>query len=171
MPMEQIHMLIFRLDQQAFAFSIDSIYQVIDMVTLLPLPKADPLVEGVLNFHGRMVPIIDMHRLLYNTACPFGLHTPILLVKIGDQMTGLIVDEVLDVNSVAANQIAKPADFLPTGIRSIPILRGLTTAAKKTVLLLELDHIFDIGQGQALSQMAAALQEFYNQAPKERNKG
>jgi purine-binding chemotaxis protein CheW len=162
--MEQIHILIFRLDQQAYAFSIDAISQIIDMVAILPLPKAEPTFEGVINLHGRMVPIINLHRLLYDTPCPFGLHTPILLVNIENQMIGLIVDEVLDVNTLPANQIAKPADFLPTGIRSIPILKGLTTAAKETVILLDLDHILDVDQTKSLVKMITVLQNFYKQA-------
>ena len=135
------------------------------MVAILPLPKSDPYFEGVINLHGRMVPIINLHRLLYDTPFSCGLHTPILLVKIENQMTGLIVDEVLDVTTKPANQIAKPADFLPAGIRSIPILKGLTTAAKETVIMLDLDHLFDVDQGKALSQMVALLQNFYQQAP------
>lgn len=161
--MEQTHLLIFRLDQQAFAFSIDSVFQIIDMVAILPLPKTDPLIEGVINLHGRIVPIINLHRLLYGTRCPFELHTPILLVKIENQMTGLIVDEVLNVNSILANQIAKPADFLPAGIQSIPILKGLTTVAKEIVILLELDHLLDVDQAKALSQMIAIYRNFYKQ--------
>jgi purine-binding chemotaxis protein CheW len=161
--MEQIHILTFRLDQQAFAFPIDSVFQIIDMVAILPLPQAESLLEGVINLHGRMVPIINLHRLVYDTPCPVGLHTPILLVKIEDQTTGLIVDEVLDVNSIPANQIAKPADFLPTGIRSIPILKGLTTAAKETVIVLELDHLLDVDQAKTLRHMLSLLQNFYKQ--------
>jgi purine-binding chemotaxis protein CheW len=161
--MEQNHILIFRLDHQAFAFSIDSVFQIIDMVAILPLPKAEPTFEGVINLHGRMVPVINLHRLMVDTPHAFGLHTPILLVNIENQMTGLIVDEVLDVISLPANQIAKPADFLPTGIRSIPILKGLTTAAKETVIVLDLDHILDGDQAKALSQMITLLQNFYKQ--------
>jgi purine-binding chemotaxis protein CheW len=162
--MEQNHILIFRLDQQVFAFSIDSVFQIIDMVAIMPLPKAEPTFEGVINLHGRMVPIINLHRLIYDKPCPFGLHTPILLVKIENQMIGLIVDEVLDVNSIPSNRIAKPADFLPAGIRSIPILKGLTTAGKETVILLDLDHILEVEQAKALSQMVTILQNFCKQS-------
>ncbi len=159
--MDQVHILIFRLDQQAFAFSIDAVTQIIDMVAILPLPKADPTFEGVINLHGRMLPVINLRRILYDTPCPCGLHTPILLVKIDGQMTGLIVDEVLDVAGLPSKQIATPADFLPPGIRSIPILKGLASAAKETVILLEPDHLLDRDQGKALSEMIELLQNFY----------
>ncbi len=165
--MEQIHLVIFRLEQQTFAFSIESIQQIIDMVTILPLPKADPLIEGVINYHGKMVPIIDLRRLFTEQIISlFRLHTPILLVTIEKQTIGLVVDEVLDINGISADQIADVNDFLPTGVPSIPSLRGLVSVAGETVMLLDLNHVLDPDQGKALSQIAAAVQEWTaNNAP------
>ncbi len=157
--MEQMHLVVFRLAQQTFAFSIESVNQIIDMVAIMPLPKADPLIEGAINYHGKMIPTIDMRRLFLNQRHPCGLHTPILLVTIEKQMIGLIVDEVCDVNSVPTGQITKTADFLPNRVPSIPSLRGLTSVAGETVMLLDLNHIFDAGLGQALSQIAEAVRE------------
>jgi purine-binding chemotaxis protein CheW len=162
--MEQVHLLTFRLDQQAYAFSIDEVFQIIDMVAILPIPKAEPFFEGVINLHGRMIPVINLHRFMADSSGAIGLHTPILLVRLEDQITGLIVDEVLDVHSMPANQVERPADFLPAGIRSIPILKGLTTAGKKTVIVLDLNHLLDVDQARALGQMTTLLQNFYKPA-------
>jgi purine-binding chemotaxis protein CheW len=159
--LEQIHLVIFRLAKQAFALPIEAVYQIVEMVSIRPVPRVNPIVEGVINVHGRMVPVIDLHRLLYSSSTPRGLHTPIILTHIKNQMTGLIVDEVLNVSSVFQNEIARPSDFLPIDVESIPIIRGLTNAAQETVILLELNHLFEFGQSQSLSQVSETLSEFH----------
>jgi purine-binding chemotaxis protein CheW len=158
--MEQIHLVIFRLAKQAFALPIEMVYQIIEMVSIRPVPKINPIVEGVISVHGRVVPVIDLHRLLYNSSTPRGLHTPIILTHIKNQMTGLIVDEVLNVSSVFQNEVAKPSDFLPMDVESIPIIRGLTNVSQETIILLELNYLFEFGQSQALSQVSETLNEF-----------
>lgn len=157
--MQQIHLIIFRLEKQAFALPIEAVYQIVEMVSIRPVPRVNPVVEGVINVHGRMVPVIDLRRLLYNSPTPRELHTPIILTYIKNQMTGLIVDEVLNVSSVFQNEISKPSDFLPIDVESIPILRGLAHTSQETVILLELDYLFKFGQGQALSQVSETLNE------------
>lgn len=162
--MEQVHILTFRLDQQTYAFPIAEVFQIIDMVAILPIPQAEPFFEGVINLHGRMVPVINLHRFMSEASEPIGLHTPILLVKLDEQITGLIVDEVLDVHSIPTNQVARPVDFLPAGIRSTPILKGLTTLDHKAIIVLDLNHLFDMDQAKSLSQIASLYQSFYKQA-------
>ena len=162
--MELIHLVIFRLGKQAYAFSIEAVSQIIDMVTILPLPKADPLIEGVINVHGRLLPVIDLHRLFHSAARTFKLHTPILLVTIENRLIGLIVDEVLDIYSVTPDQVADTTDFLPNGSQPVPILLGVTTVAKETVMLLDLNCVLDSEQRWALHQIGE-LQEFSQPEP------
>jgi chemotaxis signal transduction protein len=61
-------------------------------------------------------------------------------------MTGLIVSEVLNVNAVPTEQIAKPYDFFPAVLDSVPILQGIVKTGEGTAMLLDLDHLFDAGQ-------------------------
>jgi chemotaxis signal transduction protein len=62
--MEPIHIVIFRLFQQILALPIEPIFEIVEMVTILPLPKPEAPIEGVINVHGKMVPVVDLHRLL-----------------------------------------------------------------------------------------------------------
>lgn len=162
--MDQIHLVIFRLEKQAYAFSIDSISQMIDMVTIMPLPKSDPMIEGVINVHGRLIPVIDLHRLFLGGSHSLNLHTPILLVTIENKTIGLIVDELLDVYSLMPDQIAETTDILPNGSQAAPILRGVTMVANEMVMLLDLDCVLDSGQRRALHQIVASVQEHFSQA-------
>jgi purine-binding chemotaxis protein CheW len=156
---EMIQLVTLRLYRQILAIPIESLFQIIEMVTILPLPKAEPPVEGVINVRGKMTPVLDLRRLLRLPVMPYGLHTPILLVSLQNQMTGLIVDEVINVHAVPAQQIAKPSDFLPAHLGELPALKGIAQIAEGAAMLLDLDHLLDPGQELALSHAFEALEK------------
>jgi purine-binding chemotaxis protein CheW len=155
---DELHLVIFRLSQQNFALPISSIFQIIEMVTIIPVPKADPLIEGVINVRGKMVPVVNMRHLMNFKVLPFTQHTPIILVNLDGQMSGLVVDDVINVSNIHTSQISKPTDFLPDGLGSIPILQGMTNTPQGIVMLLDTQHLFDPGQGEALRQAVKALE-------------
>lgn len=51
------------------------------MVTLLRIPTASPLLEGMLNLSGRLVPVLRLDLLLNLPEIPVGLYTPLILLK------------------------------------------------------------------------------------------
>jgi len=164
-PADQRNLMAFRLDQQTYALPIEPIVQIIEMVTITPIPQVSNTVEGVINVRGAPVPVVNLRRHLGLLEASLQLHTPIVLVQLGEQMVGLIVDEVLDVLSLPGDQIAHPADILPEGLGEAPILQGLAHIPDDTVLLLDPDHLFLPDQAQALAQAVETLPEVVVPAP------
>jgi chemotaxis signal transduction protein len=149
----------FRLGQQAYALPIEPMVQIVEMVTITSIPQLSAVVEGVINVHGEAVAVVKLRRHLGLPDAPLQLNTPLLLVRIDGRTVGLIVDEVIDVFSLAAEQIARFADILPEELESAPILRGLTYVAGDAVLVLDPDNLFRPDQLNALAQAADLLQE------------
>lgn len=156
---ELVHIVTFRLGQQIFAFPIDSIIQIIEMVAITPVPRADPLVEGVINLRGQMVPIIDLRKYLNFEAPSYGLHTPIILVMLKALAVGLIVDEVIDVSDVPVSRISTPSTFLPNGLSDAPILEGIARIEQGSAMLLNLERLLEPGQRVNLNEVASVLKD------------
>jgi chemotaxis signal transduction protein len=150
-------LLKFRLGRQSYALPVEPIKQIIPMVTITPIPQVSTVVEGIINVHGTAVPVVNLARHLGLPAVDLRLYTPILLVQAGECTIGLIVDEVTDVSSLPIDQIVHPADILPEGLGEVPVLRGVAYGGDGMVSLLDLDHLFEPDQVQALAQAAAAL--------------
>ena len=157
-PDQQI-LVTFQLDRQTYALPIAHIAQIVEMVTITPVPQAGPAVEGVIHVRGAAVPVVNLRRHFGLPESPLQLHTPIILVETGRWTVGLIVDEVLDVLQLPVAQIARPADVLPADLEATPILQGLARTPGGTLLLLDLEHLFRPDQAQALAQVIAALRE------------
>lgn len=141
-PVTRRNLVTFRLGQQTCALPIEPIVQIIPMVTITPIPQANQAVEGVINVRGKTVPVINLRHHLGIQRAALQLHTPILLVQNGQGIMGLIVDEVIEVLSLPVDEVADFADFLPRGLREVPILQGLAHIQNNAVLLLNLDHLF-----------------------------
>jgi purine-binding chemotaxis protein CheW len=151
-PAEQRTLVAFRLDQQTYALHIEPIMQIIEMVTIMPIPQISNAVEGIINVRGAPVPVVNLRRYLGLPEATLQLHTPIILAQVGELMVGLIVDEVLDVLSLPGGQIARPAEILPEGLGEAPILQGLAHTPDGMLLLLDLEHLFLPHQAQVLAQ-------------------
>ncbi len=153
----RVSMVTFRLDQRVFALPVEPIRQIIEMVTITPIPQVNGAVEGVINFHGALVPVINLCAYLSLPKKALHLYTPIILVSIFDRLTGLIVDEVLDVLDQPDSQVIHPKDILPEGLGEAPVLRGMVQAQDRMVMLLDLDQLFHPQQARLWMEAARAL--------------
>lgn len=103
-----VQLLTFKLDEQEYALSIDHVVQVARMVALTCPPKAPECVAGVVNLHGRIVPVVDMRRLCGLATKPYDLTTQLLIVRANDRLLALMVDAVQAVLTLPARSLALP---------------------------------------------------------------
>lgn len=153
------NLVIFRLNRIHYAIAIESIQQIIEMVTITPVLKTEAWMEGVINYHGASIPVVNLRRHFGMEVVPYRWHTPIILVNISDHSVGLIVDDVLDVAVISQEQIVGPHSILPPGVPETPLLKGIIQTEKNITLLLDPAHLFDQVQVRALSAAAEALGE------------
>ena len=55
-------LLAFYLDGQCFALSLAAVERIVRMVSVTPLPAAPEIVTGVINVHGRIIPVVDIRN-------------------------------------------------------------------------------------------------------------
>lgn len=127
------------------------------MVTITPIPQLGSVVEGVINVHGVAVPVINLRRHFGLPDVAWGLRTPIILVQIGEQTFGLIVDEVIDVLDMSADHVSRVADILPDVMSEEPIIRGVVHIEGETVLLLDVEYLLSPAHMHVLLQAMTVL--------------
>ena len=154
---DQQSLVTFRLGRQTYALPIEPLAQIIEMVTITPIPHLNSSVEGMINVRGTAVPVINLGRHFGLQNTPRLLRTPIILIRVEEGMVGLIVDEVLDVLRLSGEQVLHTPDILPEGLGELPLLQGLVHTANGTVLLLDPDHLLRSNHKQALAQAMTTL--------------
>ena len=128
--------LLFRVGRDLYGSKVTSAQEAIPLRNTTRVPGAPAYVRGLINLRGTIVTVIDLGARLDAT------HTgsdegSILLVRQngGDRIVGVVVDEVLDVRSLAIDEDATPA-----GARG-GMTRGLTMIDDTTVVILDLDAL------------------------------
>jgi purine-binding chemotaxis protein CheW len=148
----------FRLAEHLYALPIEPVVQIVEMVAITPIPNVNRSVEGVVNYHGATIPVINLRRYLGMPETPINLDMHIMIVRVAERTVGLVMDSVLQVMDVLEDQIAPASDILPTEMGEVRILRGvLNTPDAEAILVLDLDHLFSAQQVQALVQVTRKL--------------
>jgi purine-binding chemotaxis protein CheW len=125
----------FTLGGQWFGVEVLQVQEVIRYQPMTRVPRAHPVVEGLINLRGQIVTAVDLRRRLELPPRPVD-HRPMNIVVRGDdEAISLLVDEVGEVVEVTDAQWERPPETL-TGVA-----RALIPGAYKLEdrLLLVLD--------------------------------
>ena len=57
-----VQLVLFALDEQRFALALSSVERIVRVVDVTPLPSAPPIVLGIINVKGEVVPVYDGRR-------------------------------------------------------------------------------------------------------------
>ena len=98
----------FRLDRQFYALPLENVERALRMVAIAPVPEAPPWVAGVINLHGRVVPVVDLHQRFGWPAREPTLNDRLLVIQTLGQKAALWVDEVTEVLEVPSAQVEPP---------------------------------------------------------------
>lgn len=117
--------------------------KVVDAREVIPLrpttriPGAPAFVRGLINMRGTIITVLDLGTRL-DPARASSDAGSILLVRHrgGDRIVGIVVDEVLDVRSVAIDE----TDPSTSGARSA-ITLGVGTVDDKAIVILDFDSL------------------------------
>ena len=129
----------FRLADDQFAVDIFVVERILRYSAPAALPNLPKWIDGVIEHNGRMVPVIDLRtRFGLPRLCARPEHR-ILVLAVGDQLLGAIVDSVHEVLSVAAEDIAAPPPLF-RGLNA-DYLRGLVYGEGSLIIFLDVAHV------------------------------
>jgi len=132
-------LITFQLDDQILGVDIMAIREIRAWSPATPLPNVPPYVRGVVNLRGVVLPVLDLRRRLgWGTTDPTARHV-IIVVRIGDQLQGIIVDAVNDIVTVAPESMQPLPDMGDSDASHF--LDGLVTIDDRMILVLSLDRL------------------------------
>src|SRR5271154_1820041 len=103
-------MITFLVGAQEFCIDVMSVREIRVWTPATPIAHAPSYVAGVINLRGTVLPIIDFAaRLGFPPTEPTTRHA-ILVVQIGKQTIGLLVEGVSEILTIAQDLIRAPPD-------------------------------------------------------------
>lgn len=84
----------FRLGENYLLSTLDEVNEILVSPEMTRVPNALSWVKGIANVRGMLLPIMDLRGFIEGNAIESGRKTRVLLIKKGELISGLMVDEV-----------------------------------------------------------------------------
>jgi purine-binding chemotaxis protein CheW len=147
-----VPLVVFALHGERFALQGRAVREVVRAVAVAALPDAPGVVEGVINYRGRLAPVLDVRS-------RFGLPPQLLdpsqhfiLADAGSRLVALRVDRALDLLEVPADAI-EAADSVAPGSRRT---EGVARLPDGLVVIHDLERFLSLDEGNALDAALSA---------------
>lgn len=141
-----INLVLFDVSQRRIALPASVVQEVIRAVAISPLPTAPEIVEGVINFRGTVLPVIDVRPRFGFPPSPLTPDQHFIVARAGRRIVAMRVDHVVGLEQVGADEI-QSADQVATGSRHVA---GIARLADGAVVIQDLEHFLSLDEAAAL---------------------
>jgi purine-binding chemotaxis protein CheW len=132
-------LITFELGDQSLGIDIMAIREIRAWSPATPLPNVPAHIRGVVNLRGVVLPVLDLRmRLGWGLTDPTTRHV-IIVVRIGEQLQGVIVDAVNDIVTIRMEDMQPLPDVGSS--QAAALLEGLATVDDRMILILDLDRL------------------------------
>lgn len=134
----------FKLADEEYGLQIMKVREIIGLMDITRVPKSDYFIKGVINLRGKVIPVVDLRLKFGMQEAEATDQTVIIVVQIttehGESTMGILVDEVLEVMNITANQI-EPPPSMGSDATSLDFILGIGKSGKKVIFLLDIDKV------------------------------
>jgi purine-binding chemotaxis protein CheW len=141
-------LVIFILDDQRYALPLPAADRVVRMVAVTPLPKAPDIVLGVVNFQGRVIPVINMRQRFCLPEREVSLTDQLVVAHTARRPVALVADAVLDVIACSAQSLIAAENILP----KVEYVEGVVKLTDGLILIHDLNKFLSLEEESSLDQ-------------------
>lgn len=128
--------VVFRVGDETYGIPIAQIGEISKPMYTTPVPRTADFVLGIGNVRGVVIPIVDLATRLRLGQCDKARESRVLIVRHGGEQTGLLVDEVIGVMSIAPENLEEAPGAL-AGARG-DFIRALARWEGRIIIILDL---------------------------------
>ena len=143
-------LVVFDLDSESYGVDIGAVREIIRMQEITRVPRTPEFVEGVINLRGKVIPVVDLRKRFGLTEGERNKDNRIVVVDIGGQDIGVVVDAVTEVLRIFTSAIEPPSSVITSA--DSEYLLGIAKLDDKMIILLELESVLSEKEKDILSQ-------------------
>ena len=148
---DEQQLVVFDLSSEAYGVDIGAVREIIRLQDITKVPRTPEFVEGVINLRGKVIPVVDLRK-------RFGLPTEeeskenrIVVVDIGAQDIGVVVDAVTEVLRIPTESVEPPASVITTS--DSEYLLGIAKLDSRLIILLDLEQVLTEAEQESLLEI------------------
>jgi purine-binding chemotaxis protein CheW len=142
--------LAFKLGDEEYGMDILRVQEIRSYEEPTRMANMPPFIKGVVNLRGVIVPIIDM-RIKFNLAqVNYDTFTVVIVLNIGKQVVGMVVDGVSDVISLTAEQL-RPVPEFSSAISNDHVL-AIGSVGARMLILIDIEKLMSSAEMGLVAQ-------------------
>ncbi len=149
---DELQFVVFRVGPQEFALNIFQVERILRYQKPAALPKSPDFLEGVVQYRGGVVPVIDLRKRLSLEA---GIRdeTRLMVLELESQRVAVLVDQVMEVLRVDTTTITPP----PPMVRGLAAnyISGIIARPNRTIVVLNAARLFNSKERVAMARVGA----------------
>jgi len=145
----------FHLGDLFMGVDVRHVQEVLRYQKMTRVPLAAAVVEGLINLRGQIVTAIDLRRRIGLPDRPGGQLPMNVVVRDGDGIVSLLVDEIGDVLDVEEDEI-QPAPSTLHGMAR-DMIHGVFKLEARLLLLLDIEQMFKVNPDATLTATAKGI--------------
>jgi purine-binding chemotaxis protein CheW len=146
--MDERQLVVFQLAAEFYGVEIARVHEIIRPQSVTRVPRAPAFVDGVINLRGKVIPVLNIRQRFGLPPAEPTRTSRIVVVEIGDQIVGIVVDAVSEVLRVSTGAIEPPGPVMAGG--EAEYVSGIAKLADRLVILLDLDRMLAADDRRAL---------------------
>jgi len=146
-------LVVFQVEDGRYAVHLAEVERVVAAVELAPLPDSPPMVLGVFNLQGRVIPALDLRRRLGLAARELGVSDQLLVVRAAGRVLALVTNRVEGIVEFAAAEVVPAADVVP----ELPGVEGVLRRPDGVVVIHDLARFLSVEEGLRLDAARGRL--------------
>ena len=144
--------LVFELENQRYGLPVVDVIETIRAVTITPLPQAPSIVEGILNFRGTVVPVLDLRARFHQKPKALEIQDHLIIARTKERQVALRVDRATDLVRVPESDIEEAKKVAP----GLDTLSGVARFSDGLVLIHDLGTFLSGAEEKSLSESLSA---------------
>lgn len=153
MTTEADKLVVFRLGEDLFAADIFSVERVLRYVAPTPVPDMPAYIEGVMDYQGHVVPVVNLRLRFELPAASTGGETRTLVLNVAGEWIGVVVDAVTEVAAYDKGAVSAPPKLF-RGL-SAEYLKGIVRRGERLVIFLDVAQLLSSTERISLAEAGA----------------
>ncbi|HDN79318.1 MAG TPA: chemotaxis protein CheW [Chloroflexi bacterium] len=147
---EKVQFVIFKLNESEFGVEIGQVLRITRLMEVTRVPRAPRFLEGVVNVHGEIIPVLDLKKRLDLPVGEYGDQARILIVEVEGQKVGMLVDSVTEIAWIPVSAIQPPPEMVAeiSGV----YLKGLGRLDNRLIIILDLSRVLSAEEVEELER-------------------
>ena len=127
------------MDDGQYGVDIDEVKEIIRMQDITKVPRTPEFVEGIINLRGNINPVVDLRKRLCLRVPDRTDTNRIVVVDIGNQDLGFVVDAVTEVLRIPSDSVEPPTQVITS--RESEYLVGIAKVDNRLIILVDLAKV------------------------------